>query len=81
MNSQGGAVYAMELRSAGIRVWLFERNEIPADITAGTPAPSTWSEPVADFPSTHCDIGSHFGNLSIIANIGMFVFLSTLFTF
>jgi len=72
VNGLGGGVYAMELRSAGIRVWFFERSGIPADITAGTPDPSTWQEAAADFPSTHCDIASHFGNLSIIANIGMF---------
>ena len=60
-------VYAMEWRDAGIRVWFFARNSIPSDIN--NPDPSTWSEPLADFPSTHCDIGTHFRNHSIIANI------------
>jgi hypothetical protein len=69
-NTNGGGVYAMELRSEGIRTWFFPRSSIPADITAGTaPSPSTWGEALADFPSTHCDIGSHFRNQSIIANI------------
>lgn len=61
----------MELRDAGIRVWMFARDDIPSDISnsSSTPDPSTWGEAMADFPSTHCDIGSHFKNQSIIANI------------
>jgi hypothetical protein len=68
-NSNGGGVYATELRDAGIRTWFFPRSSIPSDITAGTPDPSTWSEALADFPGTDCDISSHFRNQSIIANI------------
>jgi hypothetical protein len=70
-NNAGGGVVAMELRDAGIRMWQFGRSSIPADITAGTPDPSTWSEATADFPSTDCDIGTHFKNQSIIANIDL----------
>jgi hypothetical protein len=78
-NANGGGVYAMELRDAGIRTWLFRRGSIPSDITTSTsnsttgssPDPSTWGEALADFPSTDCDIGSHFRNQSIIANIDL----------
>jgi hypothetical protein len=70
-NSAGGAVMAMELRSAGIRVWQFGRSDIPSDITSGSPDPSTWPEATADFPGTNCDIGTHFRNQSIIANIDL----------
>jgi hypothetical protein len=68
-NSNGGGVYATELRSAGIRTWFFPRSDIPTDVTSGSPDPSTWGEALADFPSTDCDIGAHFKNQSIIANI------------
>ncbi|PWY88592.1 hypothetical protein BO94DRAFT_464451 [Aspergillus sclerotioniger CBS 115572] len=70
-NSNGGGVYAMELRNAGIRVWMFSRDDIPTDIsnTSDTPDPSTWGEALADFPNTNCDIASHFKNQSIIVNI------------
>jgi len=74
LNDNGGGVYAMELRDAGIRVWFFGRSSIPSDLTYGgdsNPDPSGWGEALADFPSTDCDIGSHFGNLSIIANIDL----------
>jgi len=75
-NAAGGGIYAMELRDAGIRVWFFPRNDIPSnipmDLTNTTaPDPSAWGEPLADFPSTHCDISSHFRNQSIIANIDL----------
>ncbi|KAL6247268.1 hypothetical protein RBB50_005614 [Rhinocladiella similis] len=77
-NNNGGGIYALELRDAGIRVWFFDRANIPSDITTSAsnstaviPDPSTWPEALADFPSTDCDIGSHFRNQSIIANIDL----------
>ena len=74
LNSNNGGVYAMELRSAGIRVWFFARASIPTSVggpLTSTPDPSTWGTPMADFPSTDCNIGSHFRNQSIIANIDL----------
>ena len=35
------------------------------------PDPSGWGTALADFPSTECDIASHFRNQSIIANIDL----------
>lgn len=76
-NANGGGVYAMEWRDEGIRMWFFDRDSIPSDIptdvsnTSVTPDPSTWGEATADFPSTDCDISSHFKNQSIIANIDL----------
>lgn len=74
LNSNDGGVYAMELRSAGIRVWFFPRASIPSTMggpLTGSPDPTSWGTPIADFPSTGCDIGSHFKNQSIIANIDL----------
>ncbi|PYH39671.1 glycoside hydrolase family 16 protein [Aspergillus neoniger CBS 115656] len=70
-NTNGGGIYAMELRPAGIRVWMFSRDSIPNDISnsSNTPDPSSWGEALADFPNTNCDISSHFKNQSIIVNI------------
>ncbi|KAJ5673531.1 hypothetical protein N7507_002658 [Penicillium longicatenatum] len=50
-NNNGGGVYAMELR-----------DDIPNDISnsSNTPDPSSWGEALADFPNTHCEIGSHY---------------------
>lgn len=64
----------MELRDAGIRVWFFNRTNIPDDLTSGndsSPDPTTWGMALADFPSTDCDVSSHFKNQSIIANIDL----------
>jgi len=68
-NANGGGIMAMELRTAGIRVWQFVRDAIPTDITNKTPDPSTWGEALADFPSTNCDISQHFYNQSIVIDI------------
>lgn len=70
-NSAGGGIMAMELRDAGIRMWQFNRSAIPSDISTGSPDPSTWGEATADFPNTDCNIGNHFKNQSIIANIDL----------
>ncbi|KAJ6122745.1 concanavalin A-like lectin/glucanase domain-containing protein [Penicillium capsulatum] len=72
-NENGGGVYALELREAGIRTWFFPRDAIPTDIadTKTAPDPSAWGTPFADFPNTECDIPSHFRNQSIIANIDL----------
>lgn len=70
-NALGGGIAALELRTAGIRIWQFARSAIPSDISAGIPDPSSWGTALADFPSTDCDIGSHFRNLSIVADIDL----------
>lgn len=70
-NNAGGGIVAMELRSEGIRMWQFERSSVPTDLASGTPDPQNWGEAMADFPSTKCDIGTHFRNQSIIANIDL----------
>lgn len=75
-NNIGGGIYAMEWRDAGIRVWFFDRSNIPADIpsevtNSTAPDPSMWPKALADFPNTNCDIGNHFKNQSIITNIDL----------
>ena len=62
----------MELRSAGIRVWYFNRASIPNyPILVDTPDPSRWGKALADFPNIECGISKHFKNQSIIANINL----------
>jgi hypothetical protein len=71
LNSNGGSIMAMEWRHAGIRMWQFPRNATPEDITAKNPNPKTWGTATADFPSTRCNIDSHFRNNSIVINIAL----------
>jgi hypothetical protein len=63
-NIQGG-VYATEWTSDAITIWFFPRSQIPADITAGTPQPSTWGVPQARFAGA-CDIDTHFHDQKIV---------------
>ncbi|KAL3418636.1 putative endo-1,3(4)-beta-glucanase [Phlyctema vagabunda] len=65
-NAVGGGVYALDWTSSAINVYFFPRNAIPADITSGSPDPSTWSAPTASFSGSGCDIDSHFMNHKII---------------
>jgi len=65
-NMQAGGVYALDWTDAGMNFWFFTRDAIPSDIAAGSPDPSTWGTPSAVFPSTACDMASHFVNQSIV---------------
>ncbi|KAK6346922.1 hypothetical protein TWF696_007022 [Orbilia brochopaga] len=82
VNRNGGGIYAMEWRSAGIRMWFFPRDKIPHNVQAALglsqrsnkdvkPDPSQWDEATADFPSTSCDIDRHFRDHRIIINISL----------
>lgn len=64
-NANKGGVYATEWTSDYIRIWLFPRGSIPADITAGTPDPSTWGKPDTNFQGA-CDIDTHFMNHNMV---------------
>ena len=80
LNSNGGGVYAAELRREGIRIWFFPRAAMPGDVRTAissgdadttAPDPSRWPQALADFPNTDCDVGAHFRNQSIIMNIDL----------
>ncbi|KAI9662086.1 MAG: hypothetical protein M1829_006225 [Trizodia sp. TS-e1964] len=64
-NAIGGGVYATEWTSDSIKIWFFPRGNIPADIPAGHPNPSTWGSPVSSFGGA-CTIDQHFKNQQIV---------------
>ncbi|CAM0140793.1 hypothetical protein VKS41_008067 [Umbelopsis sp. WA50703] len=67
-NIGGGGVFAMEWLTTGIKVWNFARADIPSDITSGSPDPTTWPTPQADFPfGSNCP-STNFKNQYIILN-------------
>ncbi|THH15236.1 hypothetical protein EW146_g5219 [Bondarzewia mesenterica] len=68
-NRLAGGVYAHEWTNSSIKMWHFQRNEIPADITSGNPDPSTWPTPAAFWSSATCDISSHFYNHALTLDI------------
>ncbi|KAK3297013.1 concanavalin A-like lectin/glucanase domain-containing protein [Chaetomium fimeti] len=79
-NAAGGGVVALEWRDEGIRVWVFSRDAGGRAVTSlpaeGMPDPSVWGPPLADYPATNCDMGSHFRNQSIVVNIDLCGYLT-----
>jgi len=59
-NMVAGGVYATLLSSEGVSIWNFPRTDIPADIEALNPNPTSWGVPAAFWSATSCDISSHF---------------------
>ncbi|KAJ3563751.1 hypothetical protein NP233_g8741 [Leucocoprinus birnbaumii] len=55
-NAAGGGVLAHEYNSDHIKIWHFPRDQIPDDIKAQKPNPSSWPHPVAAWDSQYCDI-------------------------
>lgn len=69
-NAQGGGVYAMEWTASSISITFHPRGYIPADIVAGKPDPSSWTnKPVAVFEG--CAFDSHVKELSLVVNIAL----------
>ena len=64
-NQAGGGVYATEWTSDAVSIWFFSRSQIPADISSGSPDPSGWGLPQAQFAGA-CDIDSHLKNQQIV---------------
>jgi hypothetical protein len=69
-NKEGGGVYAFEWnRESSMKIWIFKRNQIPADIKSGNPNPSSWGKPQAFFTiGNHCS-AKHFNNHELIINL------------
>ncbi|THH17556.1 hypothetical protein EW146_g3274 [Bondarzewia mesenterica] len=63
-----GGVFAHLWTSDGITAWFFPRAEIPADITAGHPDPSSWGPPVAAWGSASCNIADNFYDHVLVLN-------------
>jgi hypothetical protein len=66
-NAAGGGVYATEWTAEAISIYHFSRANIPADINAGTPDPTTWGVPLAVF--TGCDFTRHVNNQTIVFDV------------
>jgi hypothetical protein len=66
-NAQGGAVYVTEWTSAGIKVWAFARNAVPASLNDENPSTASFPTPLAAF-SGSCDFSSAFKDMTLIIN-------------
>ncbi|EME39912.1 glycoside hydrolase family 16 protein [Dothistroma septosporum NZE10] len=69
-NKAAGGVYVHDWQSDGITVWLFPHADVPVDLTAGTPNPSSWNQkPLAKFSGSGCDYTKAFHDMSLIINL------------
>jgi hypothetical protein len=61
-NDAQGGVFAHEwIPESGIRIWHFQRSNIPEDITNKTPNPDSWGTPAGSFPAgPNCNFADHF---------------------
>jgi hypothetical protein len=61
--------------NSGIRVWLFHRGSIPADLIRDAPLPETWGEPMATFGSSSCNPWQYMQNHVAIFDITLWCVL------
>ncbi|KAG1770653.1 glycoside hydrolase family 16 protein [Suillus occidentalis] len=60
-NNAGGGVFALLWdNSTGMSMWHFARADIPDDLTAQVPTPSTWGTPSGFWSVKTCDITDNF---------------------
>jgi hypothetical protein len=59
-NAQGGVFALLWDTAAGMSMWHFARADIPADLTAQKPNPSTWGTPAGFWSAQSCDISANF---------------------
>ncbi|GAA6062619.1 hypothetical protein JCM10212_002213 [Sporobolomyces blumeae] len=67
-NFNGGGVYVVEWSSAGIKAWMFERDQVPNDLKSKTPDPASWTKPDMYISSSSCDPSTYFSPQNFIVN-------------
>ncbi|EJU03692.1 glycoside hydrolase family 16 protein [Dacryopinax primogenitus] len=65
----GGAVFATILDESGVKIWRFDRSNVPADINNGNPSPGTWGPPVAQWSSGTCNPSQFIVEQQIVFDI------------
>ncbi|KAK8844602.1 hypothetical protein IAR55_006449 [Kwoniella newhampshirensis] len=70
-NQAGGGVFAMQWDGGGIKMWNWNRANIPLDIASEAPKPATWGTPVAAWDASTCDMGRYFQAQVLILNIDL----------
>ncbi|RKF71255.1 Endo-1,3-beta-glucanase [Golovinomyces cichoracearum] len=65
-NEVGGGVYVMEWNNQAIKIWQFRHENVPQDLSAGSPNPSGWEKPVFSSAQGDCNIDEHFKDQRVI---------------
>lgn len=67
-NFNGGGLYVLEWSSAGIKAWMFERGQIPKDLSSGSPNPSSWTTPDMYISASSCNPSTYFSPQQFVLN-------------
>ncbi|WWC85506.1 uncharacterized protein L201_000370 [Kwoniella dendrophila CBS 6074] len=70
-NEVGGGVFAMLWNGDGIRMWDWNRAQIPTDITFNSPTPEHWGTPRAAWDASMCDPWKFFQEQVLVLNIDL----------
>ncbi|KAF1969323.1 hypothetical protein BU23DRAFT_477459 [Bimuria novae-zelandiae CBS 107.79] len=62
-------IIALQVEADTMKIWHFGKDEVPADLTAGTPDPSTWRAPTVALSPKSCDFQTAFSQFHVIINI------------
>jgi hypothetical protein len=65
-NDAGGGVFALLRNRNGFKIWFFERQSIPNDISSGHPDPYSWAPPNAFLSADDCNVDSYFSPQTLI---------------
>jgi len=66
LNAAAGGVFAMLWNDDGIKIWRFERDSVPDDLTNQNPNPASWPDPKAAFVASACSPKKFFKDHSIV---------------
>ncbi|WVW81476.1 hypothetical protein I302_103470 [Kwoniella bestiolae CBS 10118] len=70
-NEAGGGVFAMLWNDNGVRMWDWNRAQIPEDIKTNSPTPDQWGTPRAAWDASTCDPYKYFQAQVLVLNIDL----------
>jgi hypothetical protein len=62
----GGGIFALLRNTDGLRIWHFDRQSIPEDVSTGQPDPDSWPSPNAFLSADNCNVDSFFSPQTIV---------------
>ncbi|TRM61086.1 glycoside hydrolase family 16 protein [Schizophyllum amplum] len=70
-NNAGGGVFTLEFLQTGIVMHMWNKAQVPADISAGNPSPAGWGKQTYWIPADQCNPNEHFKNLMLVINTNL----------